>query len=267
MQLLRFATALLACLASGSTAAATLIAPEAPVAGERVLMAASACWGSSPSFQVVPPRIDVEGEKLYLRAQFRVSGFAVGSCERVRVLSDPVPAGTYDAVFSYAMVDWGSLNQPQPVPMGRITVSPQSGASTPLYKRLSGNWFDPAAPGSGVNLVQGASGGLFAAWLTHPPIDYETINGIYGVPGYSRGSWYVMSQGMWVAPNVFRGPLFITRAESSERTWDPKQLGTTLAGFASFTFTGPDEMRFEAVVLYNLDSKVTTRQTLRRFRF
>lgn len=258
----------LACLGLLASVAGAAVLPADPVAGERVLLAASICQGGSPTDLDAPPRLAIENGALHLRAQVYLGGFAVASCLRMHVLSDPVPAGTYDALFSYEVTNNPTRPTIGPERLGTLTVAPQDVPATPAYRKLSGNWFDPAAPGTGVNLVQGQSGALFVAWLTHPPLDtFDYSSFANGTQTLAFGGWYVMSEGRWISPTVFRGPLFATRAQSSERVWDAAMLSVEPMGFASFTFVGPEEVRFEATLLYGYGKQLTTAQTLRRFRF
>ena len=191
-----------------------------------------------------------------------MSDFSVPSCIHIPALSPPLQAGTYDATFSYSVVGSGTP-QSAPEQLGRVTVAPLAAPAAPLHRRLSGNWFDPAAPGTGVNLVQGVSGALMAAWLTHAPMSSADWVG----PGIVQGSWLVMSEGLWIAPNVFRGPLFATRASPPLRTWDASKFSITPSGFAKFTFVSAQEVRFEVVLLHGVDSNLTQAHTLRRFSF
>ena len=248
-------------LAASGFAAAALVAPSDPVAGERVLLSTGFCRGGSSTSLLSPPTVEVAPGTLRLRAALLMSDFSVPSCIHIPALSPPLAAGNYDASFVYTIPpNTGGEPQASPQQLGRVTVAPLAAPAVPLHRRLSGNWFDPNRPGTGVNLVQGASGALFAAWLTHPPSDFSAS---VVVPG----GWLVMSEGMWIAPNVFRGPLFETRGASVERPWDATKLSVTPDGFATFTFFSPDEVRFEAVLLYGVDSSMTVTQTLRRFRF
>lgn len=251
-----------------SSAASAAVLPSEAVAGERVLLATTICQGGSPTALSAPLRLAIENGALHLRAQVNLGGFAVASCLRMHILSDPVPAGTYDALFSYEVTNNPARPTIGPERLGTLTVAAQDVPATPLYRKLSGNWFDPAAPGTGVNLVQGQSGALFAAWLTHPPLDTLDYSSFAnGTQTLAFGGWYVMSEGRWISPTVFRGPLFATRAQSSERVWDAAMLTVEPMGFASFTFVGPEEVRFEATLLYGYEKQLTTAQTLRRFRF
>lgn len=249
-------------VACSGFAGAASVTPSDPVAGEKVLMSTGFCRGGSPTSLASPPIVEVAPGTLRLRAAIFMSDFSVSSCIHIAALSPPLQAGTYDASFIYTIPpNTGGDPQGSPQQLGRITVAPLAAPAAPLHRHLSGNWFDPNRPGTGVNLVQGASGALFAAWLTHPPAEISAPSLIV------QGGWLVMSEGMWIAPNVFRGPLFTTRAASVERPWDRTKLSVTPDGFAKFTFFGPDEVRFEAVLLYGVDSNMTVTQTLRRFRF
>lgn len=254
---------LLTAFALAAPALASVVAPSDPVVGEKVLVATAVCQGASPTSLTSVPVIEINPGNLHLRARIAMSGFAVASCVTIPILSPPVPAGTYDVLFSYVQVN--SPGQPVvgPQNLGRVVVAPRSADTAARYRRLSGNWFDPTSPGTGVNLVQGASSALFAAWLTHPSFRYRETLGHDLV----RGGWFVMPEGLWIAPNVFRGPLFVTRALSPDEAWDATKLSVTPAGIAKLTFTSDSEALFEVTLLHGVDSHLTQAQTLRRFRF
>ncbi|HYC36626.1 MAG TPA: hypothetical protein VEC19_09410 [Usitatibacter sp.] len=253
-----------------------LVLPHEPVMGERLLVAVSLCDEPEPQL-LAPPRLSMQGGALELRAELRSNegygGFGVQRCIRLVKLSDPLVAGNYDVIFAKEISGGRAGISTESDRLTSLSVRDLGAPATPQYRRLNGNWFDPAAPGTGVNLVQGRSGALLAAWLTHPPPDLDPWSSM--LPPASGpntfGGWYVMSEGRWVSPTVFRGPLFITYGPPSDRPWDGSMLSAQPAGFAQFTFVGPEEMRFEATVmnghLNRNQGTVSVTQTLRRFRF
>ena len=245
-----------ALLVAGQGIAALL--PADPVAGERVLVAADLCRGGSPTWIVGSPIVSVEGGSLQLRTTLGMSDFSVPSCVHVPALSPPLESGTYSAVFSYTLQrsDTGGELRP-PRELGTITVAAGSGNNAPRFHELNGNWYDPAAPGTGVNIVQGDSGALFAAWLTHGPAQVRLV----------PGTWFVMSEGRWISPQVFRGPLFSTVGSPVNRTWDATKLYVRPAGFLKLTFVNQNEAELEATLLYPFAANVEKRQVLRRFDF
>lgn len=246
-------------------APAAVVAPSDPVAGEKLLISTSVCQGGSPTTLLAAPSVEVQQGNVRVRAELAMGDFAVGSCQRIRAISTPLAAGSYDVSFTWSAQYHGTNG---PASLARVTVASRPSDVAPQYRRLNGNWFDPAAPGTGVNIVQGVSGALFAAWATHGPRGDNLERGLVnGTPEYAFGGWYVMSEGLWIAPNVFRGPLYQTRGETVERPWDPAKLAMSPVGFAKFTFTNEQEVRFEAVLTHGTDSHFTTTQTLRRFRF
>jgi hypothetical protein len=245
-----------AVLMAGPGIAALL--PADPVAGERVLVAADLCRGSSPTWIVGSPSVSVEGGSLQLRATLGMSDFAVPSCVHVPALSPPLERGTYGAIFSYTLhrSDTGGEQRPAR-DLGTLTVAAGSGSNAPRFRGLNGNWYDPAAPGTGVNIVQGDSGALFAAWLTHGPAQGHLV----------PGTWFVMSEGRWISPQVFRGPLFGTVGSPVNRSWDAAKLYVRPAGFLKLTFTSQDEAELEATILHPFNADVEKRQVLRRLGF
>ena len=255
--------------AAGQVGAMTsyLVAPSDPVAGEKLFVTTSICQGSSPTFYRDRPSFEVRPGSVHLKADIVFGGFAVPSCVRIRVLSPPVPAGDHDALFSYTDAGPPMGSTIGPAVLARLSVRPRPADIAPLHRRLSGNWFDPAAPGTGVNIIQGVSGALLAAWLTHPPREYFDRGLVDDYNLSALGGWYVMSEGLWIAPNVFRGPLFQTRGSSAESPWDPAKLLVEPVGIAEFTFVSDRELRFKVTVTHQTSGQITQTQTLRRFSF
>jgi hypothetical protein len=122
------------------------------------------------------------------------SGFFDGFCGAAYALFPNVPAGTYRVGVELSYPGTG------PAWLGTLIVA-AGGPATPAFTRLSGNWFDPAGPGRGLNIVQGASGALMVLWLDHgiPPT--------YEPQAPQAPSWLVMPSGQWTTPTTFRGLL------------------------------------------------------------
>ena len=83
-------------------------------------------------------------------------------------------------------------------------------------------WFDATESGWGMNIVQHASGNVFAVIYT-----YDTPN---------RPMWFVMPGGSWTSSNVFTGNLYrVTGSPAAS----PFQAGAVVqAGSATLTFSG-----------------------------
>ena len=82
-------------------------------------------------------------------------------------------------------------------------------------------WFDPLESGWGLNVVQHASGNIFAVIYT------------YDVP--ERPMWFVMPGGSWSASNIFTGALY--RVTGSPASTAFKAGSVIEAGAATFTFS------------------------------
>jgi hypothetical protein len=83
-------------------------------------------------------------------------------------------------------------------------------------------WFDATESGWGMNIVQHASGNVFAVIYT-----YDTPN---------RPMWFVMPGGSWTSSNVFTGSLY--RVTGSPAASPFKAGGVVQAGTATLTFSG-----------------------------
>lgn len=82
-------------------------------------------------------------------------------------------------------------------------------------------WFDPLESGWGLNVVQHASGNIFAVIYT------------YDVP--DRPMWFVMPGGSWTSSTVFTGTLY--RVTGSPASAAFKAGSVAEAGAATFTFS------------------------------
>ena len=83
-------------------------------------------------------------------------------------------------------------------------------------------WFDAAESGWGMNIVQHASGNVFAVIYT-----YDAPN---------RPMWFVMPGGSWTSSNIFTGTLY--RVTGSPPTAAFKAGAVAQAGTATLTFSG-----------------------------
>lgn len=82
-------------------------------------------------------------------------------------------------------------------------------------------WFDPLESGWGLNVVQHASGNIFAVMYT------------YDLP--NRPMWFVMPGGSWTSSTVFTGTLY--RVTGSPASAPFKAGGVAEVGAATFTFS------------------------------
>jgi len=222
------------------------VLPKDPVAGEPVLLSYVLCRGSSPT-GIGPATVRLDGSTITLTALVQGSDFSTPSCAYTNAVVTGLAAGSYDAVFIPAA---GSIVPAGNYPVASFVVSRPQGDGHPAMNGLSGNWFDPAHPGSGTNVVQGDSGALFGAWLT-----YDTFN--------SAPAWYVMPAGTWVTPTRFRGILYTTTGTPADLAWKGSDLQVAPFGVLTLDFTSASGATFEAQTSTGAD--IT--QAVRRFRF
>lgn len=138
-----------------------------------------------------------------------------------------------------------------------VTVVPGAPAS-PQYRELDGNWFDPAQPGWGVNLVQGDSGALFAVWLGYSDRNF------YGMANYPA-TWLVLPAGRWVSASTFRGLLY---ESAGTRITEPvRSSQVSPVGMATLEFLGEDRVRLRTIRATNTGEWVERESILRRFAF
>jgi hypothetical protein len=222
------------------------------------------CRGSSPT-RFRSAQAAVSGSAIQISASFDESDFSVPSCARFNAVAPPLAAGTYVASYrTTSTLDPASVRE-----IGALTVSPGTPA-TPRFGALSGNWFDPAEPGWGVNIVQGVSGALFAAWMTY---DYD--DNTASPPAVHMPLWLVMSAGRWVAPDTFRGVAYRTYPPDTRR--GESAIRVVPAAHVTLTFESRDSVRFVGVMAYDARylsglqdvgmPLMTVTRTLRRFIF
>lgn len=138
------------------------------------------------------------------------------------------------------------------------TVSVVPGApASPRHRELDGNWFDPAQPGWGVNLVQGDSGALFAVWLGYS-------DGVSSRSNYPA-AWLVLPAGRWVSPDTFRGLLYESAGTRITEPTGSSQVSPV--GMATLEFLGGDRVRVRTTRATNAGNWVEGEWTLRRFAF
>jgi len=82
-------------------------------------------------------------------------------------------------------------------------------------------WFDPLESGWGMNIVQHASGNIFAVIYT-----YDTPN---------RPMWFVLPGGSWTSSTVFTGTLYRVTGSPASAAFQAGSV--TQAGSATFTFS------------------------------
>lgn len=227
--------------------------PADPAEGEQIFFKSTVCAGSGPIWMDKASATLLPG-LLSFDMSFTSVDFAVPFCTSGYVASPPLPAGALQVEYS---VDWAT--PARNVALQSLVV-PALAEVSPAYRKLSGNWFDPAAPGTGVNLVQNAnSGRLFAAWLAYNvTVGYEHP----GEPG-----WLVMSGGRWLTPTRWRGLLYQTIGRGPNFQWEAPRFSIKPLGYMTLEFESADSVRFEATLVHPNSGQFSVTSNLRRFQF
>ena len=177
-------------------------------------------------------------------------------CTLKFALFDGVAPGTYQV----AREGWGWSTFRSVT--GSVRVLP-AGAAAPAHTNLSGNWFDPAAPGRGLNIVQGASGKLLVVWLDHG-LTFRDFSGLPSTP-----NWFVIPSGQWIAANKFRGILYRSFGSPAAVEWSAANARSEPLGLGTLTFASSTEVTFQVEFMTTTDfaSGGGHTATLKRFSF
>ena len=182
----------------------------------------------------------------------RDTGSFGGGCDLVHTRFENLTAGTYDVGVQIDYPDRGFQRA------GTLVVAPAP-AATPAHRGLSGNWFDPAGPGRGLNIVQGVSGALMVVWLDHgSDIFFTTPNTL------QEPSWQVVPSGRWVTPTLYRGHLYRAVGSPANHPWNPDAQLSQPSGFVSLRFVSATELVFDVQLPGSLAKPAVT---LKRFSF
>ena len=84
-------------------------------------------------------------------------------------------------------------------------------------------WWNANESGWGLNVIQHASGNIFALWFT------------YGSDG--KRVWYHMPTGTWTSPTRFTGTIYATAGPNFAGTFDPDRVTRTPVGTGTLNFT------------------------------
>lgn len=255
MRALRVLLALLALAVADCRAG---LVPADPVEGEPFVIIGSLGFGDV-GCELKSARVNVAGS-VDVIADLRplnVAEFMSRECTFLAEVQG-MPAGTYDIRL---LIPSGN----RPVPIVRVPRSVSVGqarAAVPRERELDGNWFDPAEPGWGMNIVQGDSGALFAVWLT-----YSVHEDRSGEP-----FWVVMPAGRWLTDTTYRGLLYHARGSGVNAPFDPRMLSAQAAGAVTLRFVAPGQAELEAQYViprtrYGYAREVSKRATIRRFHF
>jgi hypothetical protein len=247
-------------LAMGSAAAQLRVYPPDPQPGEDVVLILA-----PPASALLPGQVmksirlqSAESGEILIRFDTTYAQsppYPLGSGAMPVVLPAP-QAGDYRLIFQHEQ----GLDRVQ-VDSIEIQRPAASAPATPARRGVTGNWFDPAQPGWGVNVLESDSGPqLFAVWLDYMNWDYFGPISNPGPEYWTRGtSWRVMSGGRWITPTTFRGVLY--------QSWDGTNPGgaskrATLlpVGYATLTFLDSGEMSFKAAMRSGFSFREVTRE-------
>ena len=165
----------------------------------------------------------------------------------IAVRADPVEAGVVYAIDTDGIVfrsrdrgrSWRQVSLPGGFEYGNVmdglrlarTSSRVVMTATGRELRIDGEplvldaglWWNPARSGTGLNIVQHASGQLFVVWFT------------YDAAG--KPIWQVVSGGIWVDARTFEGSLYQARATvRSPGTFDPATVALRRVGSLRLEF-------------------------------
>ncbi|APV51248.1 hypothetical protein BWI17_17110 [Betaproteobacteria bacterium GR16-43] len=209
--------------------------PEHPVAGEpfiamftdRVIPGGT----SSTSYASLPT---VSAGELTMTVDFSkpLPGTFRGICgaepcygptyETRTVVTIPEP-GSYQGYFVYTGLPYGTY------PLGRqrspdsVIVGAARPSAAPLRTTLSGNYFAEDENGSGLNLLQSASGQLFVGWFFYQAQRTATFNEL-------APAWYVSGGGTWISPTRFTTILYETRGTAYNKPFVASDLNVGAVG-------------------------------------
>ena len=125
---------------------------------------------------------------------------------------------------------------------GLATYLSPSAAPTTNYTDM---WWNPAESGWGINVIQHASGQIFAIWYT------------YGADG--KRVWYHMPGGAWTSPTTFMGTIYATAGPHLAGAFDPSRVTRAAAGTGTLTFSSATSGRWDFSINGVSGSKTITR--------
>lgn len=246
---------LLAMGALPAPALETRVLPADPQAGETVAVLLTHVFNKPCSFVTSTAR--VEGSTVVVGQPQATFGGKLNWCRAGATMAG-LSTGSYTvpgAPFNNENWDLGQISS-----LGTaFTVSPAS-TSTPQYRDLDGNWFDPAQPGWGMNVVQGESGALFGVWLS-----YTEINASLGAGRDYASEWVVLPAGRWVTPTKFRGLLYASMGRQIHQF--PAESLVVVIGVATLEILSQERMKFSMVRATNSGQYIEGEWTLSRFAF
>jgi hypothetical protein len=256
-----FAT-VLACFAAAAVAQQPWhVYPPAPMAGEPFVIQYEGSTPGGPT-TVRTATVSVDGSTLTYSVETSSNDFAVPGPFRASTVVPGLAAGQYQVLLKRR----GDFGADITSILGVVEVAAAPAPQQPVYRGLSGNWFDPGESGWGMNIVQGDSGALFAVWLTYlPVIPAETF-------AQRDGMWLVMPEGRWISPTRFRGLLYSASGTSVAVPFNRSDLLLQPVGYVSLDFSSPAHlsMTAEAGLVtpgFLMYAPIVKEATIRRFQF
>jgi hypothetical protein len=110
--------------------------------------------------------------------------------------------------------------------VGRVSFVVQPRSTSGALYNFTDLYYDVREPGWGMSVTQLASGGLFVMW--------------YAYDDNNKAVWYFMSNGQWVSPLTFRGPLYRSTGSSLFGPYDPARFQAIAVGTLEIGFSTQD---------------------------
>ena len=151
------------------------------------------------------------------------------------------PAGSYKVVVIEGIAATPAIN-------AAFTVTERHAFAFPYtfpIADFTDHWWNPFESGWGMSIHQHPSDRLFAIWF------------VYSQSG--QPVWYTLQPGAWSSPTVYRGPVFKTTGPYFGGPFDPTQVGVSLVGTATLSFTDSNTATFSYSVEGISGSKAITR--------
>ncbi len=238
------AAALLA--ATGAQAQLRLLPPD-PRASEPFVLQTFGSAGSN-TVEVVNTRVDLVGQ-IVLNVQTSTL-LTETSKTWVSVVIPGLGTGSYQVLLRTNQIGFD-------IGRGFANVGAAVATPAPQFRGATGNFFNAAESGWGVNIIEGVGGNLFVVWFDHG----NPLNGAAATA--AKAMWMVLPGGRWITPTTFRGILYDTEARGLNQ--DYGNLHATPRGYASLTFLSADEVDFTATVGFGPEFReVSKTKRLRR---
>jgi hypothetical protein len=252
---MRRVIALVACAAALTARATTIdwmqILPSNPVAGEDFVVEIDLASGFGPLVVTGVEAVSA-GQTVTLNVMYTEGTTQGASSVRARTVLNK-SAGNY-LLFAQVVTPTFVFTRPL-----NITVAPATAVS-PQFRNVTGLWWNPAEPGSALNVTQSDSGQLFALWYTYYPTT--------AAPPTGSNMWLNMSAGRWTTPTEFRGLLYWAVGTPVDLAFDASRGRLVPAGLMTIRVVSADQLTFEVDTSLGTGLARTQKQTtLQRYKF